>query len=255
MTQHLSIVYITLNAEKYLQQSLQISHKLSNDIVIIDSGSSDNTLNIAKHASAKVIHQDWLGFAAQKQLAIDSAKHNWVLFLDADEVLSDQAVSEIQNIFSNKLNNATAYSLPRQNFFQGKWIKHGSWWPDRVTRLVNRSKGSMRQVRVHECWETGGEVEKLQSPIKHYSYDNYSQLIQKADTYSSLAARELLVNNKKCSKWAPLNHAIASFIRLFIIKRGFLDGIEGAAIAYTSALASFMKYAKLQELQSNKKAS
>jgi len=244
----LSIVYITLNAEQYLPESLGASKSLAEDILIVDSGSTDDTLPIAEKAGSRIINQDWLGFAAQKQLAIDSAEHDWVLFLDADEVLSGEAVNEIQQLLQQP-DLAGAYSLPRENWFQGKWIRYGSWWPDRVVRLVDRKKGKMKAVKVHECWETDGEVKELHSPIKHYSYQNYSELIQKADKYSTLAAELLFANGRTSKGWEPMTHAVVSFIRLFLFKQGFRDGIEGAAIAYTAALASFMKYAKLQELQ------
>ena len=257
MISSLSIVYITLNAEKYLQESLTAAKQLSDQILIVDSGSTDNTLNIAKEMGSVAIQQDWLGFAAQKQLAIDSAKTDWVLFLDADEVLSAEAITEIKALFLSQTHiqepEHFAYSLPRENWFQGKIIRHGSWWPDRVTRLVHRKHGAIKQVKVHESWQTSEKVIELQSPIKHYSYENYSQLVLKADKYSTLAAEQLYSNGKKTTTWAPLTHAIASFIRLFLLKQGFRDGIEGAAIAYTTALASFMKYAKLQELQRLKK--
>lgn len=249
----LSVVYITLNAEKYLYESLSVSYQLTDDILIIDSGSHDDTLNIASKLGVNIIKQDWLGFSAQKQLAINSAQNDWVLFLDADEVLTEGAITEIKQVLS-KSSFPDAFSLPRQNFFQGKWIQYGSWWPDRVVRLVNRKQGQMKAVKVHECWETIGKIQALQAPIKHYSYATYSELIQKADTYSSLAAQEKFEQGLHCSKWSPLTHAMASFIRLFVLKRGFLDGIEGAAIAYTTALASFMKYAKLQELHRNKQS-
>ncbi len=244
----LSIAYITLNAEKYLKASLAVSRKLTEDIVIVDSGSTDTTLSIAEDAGARVIQQDWLGFAAQKQLAINSTKHDRVLLLDADEILSAAAVVEIQQLL-DQTEPAAAYSFPRQNWFRGKWIRHGSWWPDRVVRLVDRNRGHMKPVMIHECWETNHPVVAAQSPIQHYSYANYSELIQKADRYSSLAAQQLFEQDRHCSNWAPLIHATSAFIRLFLLKKGFMDGIEGAAIAYTTALASFMKYAKLQELQ------
>jgi len=247
----LSIVYITLNAEQYLAESLAMSGQLSNDVLIVDSGSQDKTLAIAEQAGVRIIHQTWLGFAAQKQLAIDSAQNDWVLFLDADEIISEAIVYEVPQLLNQK-NLPSAFSFPRQNFFQGKWIKYGSWWPDPVVRLVNRTQGQMKAVKVHECWQTVGKVYTLQSKIKHYSYGSYSELLQKADRYSSLAAQEKFAQGLDCSTWSPLGHALAAFIRLFVLKRGFLDGIEGAAIAYTTALASFMKYAKLQELHRNK---
>lgn len=247
----LSICYITLNAEKYLEESLRQSQKLTNNIIIVDSGSTDKTLDIAKKYQTNTIEQAWLGFAKQKQLSIDHAQNDWVLLLDADEILTDEAIQEIREVLS-KSNTVTAYSLPRQNWFQGKWIKHGSWWPDRVVRLFDRKKGYMKLVPVHECWESSGEIKQLNNPIKHYSFDNYSALLKKADHYSTLAAEQLFAKGKKCSNWAPLTHAFASFIRLFILKQGFRDGIEGAAIAYTNGLGSFLKYAKLQELHRQK---
>ncbi|WP_020559100.1 glycosyltransferase family 2 protein [Thiofilum flexile] len=249
----LSVVYITFNAERYLAQSLERSRLLTDDLVIIDSGSTDQTLTIAYAAQAKIIRQEWLGFAAQKQLAINSARYDWVLFLDADEILSTEAVQEIQNL-STQLSTGceyVAFSLPRRNWFQGKWIQHGSWWPDRVVRLVNRTLGQMKPVPVHECWQTEGPIQALKSPLEHYSYANFSELIHKADRYSTLAAKQLFQAGKRVSTWSPLWHSMAAFIRLFILKQGFRDGIEGAAIAYTTALASFMKYAKLQELWRN----
>lgn len=249
----LSVVYITLNAERYLAQSLERSRLLTDDIVMVDSGSTDQTLVIADQANARIIHQQWLGFAAQKQLAIDNARYDWVLFLDADEVLSSEAVQEILDL-STKLSTGSeyaAFSLPRRNWFQGKWIQQGSWWPDRVVRLVNRTLGHMKPVPVHECWQTTGRIAELKSPLEHYSYANFSELIHKADRYSTLAAEQLFQAGKQVSTWSPLWHSMAAFIRLFILKQGFRDGIEGAAIAYTTALASFMKYAKLQELWRN----
>ncbi|MCK5727192.1 MAG: glycosyltransferase family 2 protein [Thiotrichaceae bacterium] len=247
MISHLSIVYITLNAEAYLEESLLAAKQLTTNILIIDSGSTDKTLTICDELSIKTRHKDWLGFAAQKQYAIDQASHDWVLFLDADEVLTVKAINEIHALFQTTL-TATAYSLPRENWFQDKWIQHGSWSPDKVTRLIHRTQGKMKPVLVHECWETTGKIIALKGAIKHYSYSSYSELMIKADKYSSLGAQQLFINKKTCSQWSPLTHGFASFIRLFLLKRGYKDGIEGAAIAYTTAMASFMKYAKLQEL-------
>lgn len=254
MTKPLSICYITLNAEKHLAKSLQQSQKLSNDIVIVDSGSQDSTEMIAQQYAARFIKQDWLGFSAQKQLAIDSVKNDWVLFLDADEVLTNAAINEIKQTLSQP-SLAAAYSLPRQNWFRGKWIQHGSWWPDRVVRLVDRRQGNMKPVLVHESWQTTGEIAALQEAIQHFSFDDYGDLLKKADSYSDLSSKQLFEKGKKCTKWSPLTHAFASFIRLFILKKGFRDGVEGAAIAYTTGLGAFLKYAKLQDLyrQQNKK--
>lgn len=243
----LSIVYITLNAEKYLQRSLQFSSRLGDDILVVDSGSVDATHQIVQHAGARLIEQPWLGYAAQKQLAIDHAAHDHLLFLDADEILSEDAVNEIAALLSGEV-LADAYSLPRRNWFQGKWIRHSGWWPDRVTRLVNRTTGRMKNVSVHECWETTAEVVPLDAPIEHYSYENYSELVQKADSYSTLAAQQLFEQGKVCGRSAPFWHGLSAFLRTYLLRQGFRDGAEGSAIAATIALASMMKYAKLLEL-------
>lgn len=243
----LSIVYITLNAEQYLAESLEISSQLADDILVVDSGSSDATLDIVHARGVRLVRQQWLGYAAQKQLAIDHALHEHVLFLDADEVLSQQAVAEIAAQLQQH-SMADAYSLPRRNWFQGKWIRHGGWWPDRVTRLVRRGTGRIKDVAVHECWETDARVVALESPLEHYSYRDYSELLQKADSYSTLAARQMFGQGRSCGRSAPFWHGLSAFLRTFVLRRGFMDGTEGAAIAASVALASMMKYAKLLEL-------
>lgn len=243
----LSIVYITLNAEKYLHRSLEAGRRLADDIVVVDSGSDDATHEIVQQSGARLIEQQWPGYAAQKQSAIDHAAHDHVLFLDADEILSQDAVDEIAALLSGEA-LADAYSLPRRNWFQGKWIRHGGWWPDRVTRLVNRTSGSMKNVAVHECWETASEVVPLNSPIEHYSYQSYSELIQKADNYSTLAAQQLFERGRECGRSAPFWHGVSAFLRTYLFRQGFRDGAEGSAIAATIALSSMMKYAKLLEL-------
>ncbi len=245
----LSIVYITLNAEKYLRRSLEAGWRLADDIVVVDSGSDDATHKIVRQSEARLIEQPWLGYAAQKQFAIDHAAHDHVLFLDADEILSQDAVNAIAGLLSADA-LADAYSLPRRNWFQNKWIRHSGWWPDRVTRLVNRTTGSMKNVDVHECWETATEVVPLNSPIEHYSYENYSELVQKADSYSTLAAQQLFEQGRVCSRSAPFWHGISAFLRTYLLRQGFRDGAEGSAIAATVALASMMKYSKLLELNS-----
>ena len=243
----LSIVYITLNAEKYLQRSLDACRRLTDDILVVDSGSDDSTCEIVQHSGARLIEQPWLGYALQKQLAIDHAAHDHVLFLDADEILSEDAVNEIAALLLGEM-LADAYSLPRRNWFQGKWIRHSGWWPDRVTRLVNRTTGSMKKIAVHECWETAAEVVPLDSPIEHYSYQSYSELVQKADSYSTLAAQQLFEQGRICGRSAPFWHGLSAFVRTYLLRQGIRDGAEGTAIAASVALSSMMKYAKLLEL-------
>ena len=244
----LSIVYITLNAEKYLTRSLEASSQLADDIVVVDSGSGDATHEIVQQYGARLIEQPWLGYAAQKQLAIDHAVHDRVLFLDADEMLSQEAIDEIVALLQGEA-VADAYSLPRRNWFQGKWIRYSGWWPDRVTRLIDRTTGSMKNVAVHECWESSSEVIPLNSPIEHYSYQSYSDLVQKADNYSTLAAQQMFEQGRRCGRSAPFWHGLSAFVRTYLLKQGFRDGAEGSAIAATVALSSMMKYAKLLELK------
>lgn len=249
--QPLSIVYITLNAARCLRQSLASVQGLSDDIVLVDAGSTDATLSIAADFSARVIAREWPGFGLQKQFAVTQARHDWVLVLDADEWLLPEALPAIQQALAQP-DLPAAFRLPRQNYLHGKRIRHGDWARDRVLRLVDRRQGAFSPDQVHERWQTQGSVRDLHAPLAHHSFENYKAMLAKLDQYSDLNAAQLLARGRRVRGYEPLAHALAAFFKGYVLRRGFLDGVEGAAIALTTALGAFMKYAKALEKQPDK---
>jgi len=244
----LSVTYITYNAARCFADSLTSIAGLTEDIVVVDSGSSDDTRAIAGRFGARLFEREWPGFGAQRQFAIEQAHHDWVLVLDADEILLPPAIAAIEAALSQKRLPA-AFVLPRHNFFHGKRIRFGDWGHDRVLRLVDRRCGKFSDDEVHERWLTPGHTSRLDAPIGHYSFENYKAMLAKLDQYSDLNAQRMLARGRSIGNHDPLLHAMAAFFKGYILRLGFLDGTEGAGIALTTALGSFMKYGKALELQ------
>ncbi|HUW98174.1 MAG TPA: glycosyltransferase family 2 protein [Acidiferrobacter sp.] len=244
----LSVAYITFNAARCFADSLASVVDLTDDIVVVDSGSTDDTLAIAARFGARTQVRDWPGFGPQKQFAVEQARHDWVLVLDADEVLLAPAVATIKEaLIADDL--PVGFLLPRYNFFHGKRVRFGDWGKDRVLRLINPRRGQFSNDAVHEHWMTDGPVRRLNAPIGHYSFENYKAMLAKLDRYSDLNARGLLARGHVVGHREPMLHALAAFLRGYVLRLGFLDGSDGAGIALTTALGSFLKYAKALELQ------
>ncbi len=244
----LSVAYITYNAARCFADSLASIAGLTDDIVVVDSGSTDCTLAIAAQFSARTQVRDWPGFGPQKQFAVEQARHDWVLVLDADEVLLPQAVTAIkQALIADDL--PAGFLLPRYNFFHGKRVRFGDWGKDKVLRLVDQRRGRFSNNVVHEHWIADGPVRRLNAPIGHYSFENYHSMLAKLDRYSDLNARSLLARGHTVGQHEPILHAFAAFLKGYVLRLGFLDGSDGAGIALTTALGSFMKYAKALEIQ------
>jgi glycosyltransferase involved in cell wall biosynthesis len=246
----LSVTYITYNAARCFAESLASVADLTDDVVVVDSGSRDNTCEIAARFGARLFKRDWPGFGPQKQYAIEQSRNDWILVLDADEILSTSAIAHIKKALSES-NLPAGYILPRHNFFHGKRIRFGDWGNDKVLRLVDRRQGRFSDDIVHERWLINGQIKRVNAPICHYSFENYKAMLAKLDQYSDLNARKLLERNRIVGSHEPLLHAIAAFIKCYVLRLGFLDGGDGAGIALVTALGSFLKYAKAIELQQN----
>ena len=241
----LSVAIITKDEEEMLPDCLK-TVSFADDIVVVDSGSRDRTVEIATEFGCRVFVEDWKGYGPQKNSAVQKCKHDWVLIIDADERIPVEAELKIKEVLKNPL--ADAFSLSRKNFFHGKWIRHSGFWPDRTLRLVKKTMGNFDSV-VHEKWATGGRIQGLDAHIEHYSFSNYSDMLKKLDEYSSAAAGMLFDSGIRTTALSPLIHACNMFFKTYIIKRGFLDGFDGLIISLTKAGGSFFKYAKLLELQ------
>lgn len=245
----LSVAIIAKNEEKRLPECLK-SVSFADDIVVVDSGSTDRTVEIAKEFGCRVFIEDWKGYGPQKNSAIEKCKYDWIFLLDADERVSSE-LKELITIVMEKP-DADAYSVKRKNYLHGKWLKHSGYWPDRQIRLVNKTKGLFQSV-IHEKWITNGLVQHLNAHIEHYSFSNLSDMLRTLNEYSTVIARELFTSGRRANSLSPIYHGIGMFFKTYVLKRGFLDGMDGLVTALTKAGGSFFKYAKLLELQREEK--
>ena len=247
----LSVAIITKNEAENLPDCLE-SVSFARQIVVVDSGSTDDTVRIASDFGCDVFVESWRGFGPQKQFAIDQCINPWVLVLDADERIPGDTAQTIKNVILNPSITAAGFSFPRKNFFQGRWIRHAGWWPDRIVRLFRNGQGRMTPAKVHESVEVKGLVELLDCPIEHYTESRLSNILIKIDQYSTLGAEESFKEGKTASIWSAVFRAKLTFLHNYILRCGFLDGSPGLTLAITDAINKFSKYAKLAEL--NKRA-
>lgn len=241
----LSVAIITKNEEDRLHDCLK-SISFVDDIVVVDSGSTDRTVDIAREFGCSVFVEEWKGFGLQKNSAVQKCKNKWILILDADERIPDETRLKIIEILRNP--SADAYTFPRKNFFNGKWIKHGGWWPDEVTRLFKKDKGIVSNRNVHEAVKVNGVVKRLQTPIHHYPIRNMEDILRKINAYSSLGAKDLHEAKQSSSITKAVVHSLSAFVKTYFLKLGILDGKEGLIIAFSSTVNTFYKHVKLMEL-------
>jgi glycosyltransferase involved in cell wall biosynthesis len=242
----LSVAIIARNEEQNLPACLG-SVGFAAQIVVVDSGSTDATAEIARDFGCQVYNEPWRGFGAQKQFAIDRCTHLWVLLLDADERVPAATASAIREIIESGSDETAGYSFPRKNFFQGRWIRH-LWGKDRVVRLFRKNSGRMSPVRVHEAVEVKGSVKALDVPLEHYTESSLSKLLLKLDHYTTLGAQEAFEEGKRASVWTAAAVAVFAFLQSYLLKRGFLDGVQGLTLSVAESVSRFFKYAKLSEL-------
>lgn len=246
----LSVAIITKNEEKNLPHCLR-SVSFSDDIVVVDSGSTDRTVEIAREYGCRVFVEDWKGYGPQKNSAVDKCKHEWVLLLDADERVPAKTQEVIEKILEKP--KVTAYRFKMKHHVHGKWIRHAGYWPDKQIRLVNKTEGSFLGM-IHEKWVTTGRVHDLDAHVEHYGFSNYSDMLKTLNDYSTIIARELFASGKRATPLSPLYHGIGMFLKIYFLKWGILDGMDGLVTALTKAGGSFFKYAKLLELQRENKS-
>ena len=246
----LSVAIITLNEEVLLPDCLK-SVAFADEVVVVDSGSQDNTLALAQQHGARVFSEAWRGFGPQKQFAIDQCRNPWVLVLDADERVPPETADAIISLFANTL-DYEAYSFPRVSFFAGRLIRYGGWGKDRVVRMFNKTTCSMSLRLVHESIEVQGAVGKLHHVIHHYTRQNLHQTLEKINHYSSLGAQELYKNRKKATIIKAVFNGSWAFIHNYFVRFGFLDRSPGLIIAVSEGMYTFFKYAKLVELYEQK---
>jgi glycosyltransferase involved in cell wall biosynthesis len=244
----LSLVVITHDEEKNIERCLK-SVPFAQEIVVLDSESSDRTCEIAKAHGAKVFREKFRGFGPQKRRAVELASQDWVLSLDADEALSESAQKAIVHAFQKGEPAAAALQLSRLSFHMGRWIRHGGWYPDWQIRLFDRRRANWDLALLHEKVQVEGAAMKLPEPIHHWVFDDLADQIRTNNKYSDLGARELFNKGRRFTVLALLLKPVSKFFETYVWKRGFLDGLPGFVIAVGAAYSVFLRHAKLWELE------
>ncbi len=244
----ISITIIACNEEKRIGECLK-SVMWADDIVVVDSGSTDRTVEIAEAHGARVMHNDWPGYGAQKQFASKQAKYDWILNLDADEYVTDDLAVSIRSAFQNLAESVVAFECNFEHFLMGRWLRHGEAYPDPHIRLFNRQAGDWNTRPIHEHIEISGPTNKLEGSIRHRTVESLAEYIEKINHYTDLQAEIIVKSGKKVNFLQLFSRSCWRFIRGYILMLGFLDGIAGLTHSMTSTLTTFLKFAKAYELQ------
>ena len=241
-----SVIIITHNAGRLLEGCLT-SASFADEIVVVDSGSTDGTVELALRHGAKVVQKEWLGFGPQKQFAVGAAVHDWVLCLDADErvseALRDAIVAEL------RAPRAAVYAIPRRNRFLGRWLRHGEGYPDWSVRLFDRRQAHWSDDPVHEKIITAAPMQRLSGDLLHESAETLEHYLDKQNRYTSLQAHTLHAQGRRAGAWHLLLAPLARFIKFYFLRLGFLDGVPGLVHVCIGCMNSFNKYAKLIALR------
>jgi len=253
MRDKISACIIAFNEERKLRRCLQ-SLTWCDEIVILDSFSTDRTVEVAREFTDRVYQHEWLGYVGQRNLVREMSTHPWILFLDADEEVSTGLRDEILAEFDHGTGRFVGYEFPRQVYFLGRWIRHGEWYPDVKLRLFNKDHGRTEGQEPHDKVVVTGPVKRLKNPIWHYTYDDMRDHIDTLNRFSTITSQQKFVQEAPF-RWIDLVfRPLFRFFRGYVLRGGFLDGAHGFMIAVTSAFGAYMKYAKLWELSRRQKA-
>jgi glycosyltransferase involved in cell wall biosynthesis len=242
----LSVTVIALNQEANLGPCLA-SVSFADEIVVVDTGSTDRTVELARAAGARVVATAWQGFAGTKNFALDQASGDWVFVLDTDERVPEALREEILAVVRND-GPLNGYRVPRKNYFGGRWIRRLGWYPDYTLRLFRRDRGRFRDREVHEELEVAGSVGTLQTPLDHYSYNNLDEYAARQERYARLAAAEMAKTGRRSRPGELAWRPFLTFLNLYFFKQGFLEGSLGIKLALQGSRYNFLKYHYLREL-------
>lgn len=245
----ISFCIITLNEESNLPRCLRSCADLADEIVILDSGSTDGTQRIAKQFGASFSHQIWLGYVGQKNKLLSLATHDWVFSLDADEELSPDLREDVRKLKATEPPaELSGWSIPRCVLYEGRWIRHGDWYPDRLVRICRRNRAHFAGGKVHERLELAGPIKRLSSDLYHHSFKDSADHWARCEKYARLWAETQFELGRSASPFAPYTRAAFRWLRGYILKRGFLDGPQGWRIATFCAREVALKYRLLRSI-------
>jgi glycosyltransferase involved in cell wall biosynthesis len=243
----ISAALITRNEEHNITRALD-SIDWVDEIIVLDSGSTDRTVEICRSKGVRVEHRDWEGYVAAKNAAMQLATGDWILSLDADEEVTKDLRDEIRRIVDDP-GAFNGYRIPRRNHYLGHWIRHCGWYPDLQLRLWRRGKGHWGGGSVHESVTVDGTIGRLSGPLNHYTYSSISQHLDRIDRYAGLHARDRFQAGKSTNSLALFFVAPWQFLRLYVLRLGFLDGVHGLLVSAMGAHYAFLKKVRLWELQ------
>ncbi len=242
----LSVITITLNEERNIGACLE-SVRWADEIIIVDSGSTDRTVEIARRYTSTVLQTEWKGYGGTRNYALDHATGDWILWLDADERVTPELSAEIREVLRRDDASIGGYAIARRAYFLGRWIRHCGWYPGRVTRLFRRTAGRFTETRVHEELRVQGNVVESRHDLLHYTDPDLHHYLQKSNRYTSLAAADMKGAGRAFSIPDLLLRPPFTFLKMYILRLGFLDGLPGLVLCVLSASYVFTKYAKLWE--------
>jgi glycosyltransferase involved in cell wall biosynthesis len=246
----LSVIIIAKNESARILECLD-SVAFADEIIVLDSGSTDNTVELARAFGAHVESTaDWPGFGPQKNRALDLATCDWILSIDADERVTPELATSIQSAM--KQSRLSAFKADRLSDFCGRFIRHSGWWPDYVVRLFKRGSARFSDAIVHENVLATGPIGTLDGHFTHFPYDDLDALVTKINRYSTDAAAMMFARGKRASLASAIGHGVWTFIRIYLLKKGFLDGRHGFVLAATAAAGSFFRYSKLLFISADK---
>lgn len=241
----LSVIVITKNEAHNISECLK-NVRWADEIIVVDAESKDNTIARAKLFTEKIFIKPWMGFAAAKQFALEQCNGEWILWLDADERVLPELAEEIQTLMKSGSKHA-AFMVSRRAYFLGRWIKHSGWYPGRVVRLFRKVKGRFNSAAVHEGLEIDGTIGTLRHDLLHFTDPNIYHYFSKYNRYTTLAADEAHGKGKKSRMSDLMIRPFWLFLKMYFLRLGFLDGIQGFILALFSSSYVFTKYAKLRE--------
>jgi glycosyltransferase involved in cell wall biosynthesis len=250
----LSSVIIAKDEEHNIQRCIKSQQEIIDDIVVlVDSRTTDSTFELASLLpNVNVEEVEWKGYGAAKNYALSKTKYDWVLWIDADEELTEELKNELQD-FKTKEPRFKSYEISRRAFFIGKWIKHSGWYPSRVTRLFNKNYASFNEKAVHENLIVEGATGTLKNDLNHYTDPSIEHYFNKFNNYTTLAAKDLFESGRAATLSDIIIRPVFLFVKMYIFKRGFLDGLHGIMLAVFSSVYVFTKYCKLWELNKTDK--
>jgi glycosyltransferase involved in cell wall biosynthesis len=247
MNQKITVTIITLNEEEFIRDCIESAWKVADEIIVVDSFSTDKTREIAKNLGAKVIEQSYLGDGLQKDFGVQFANNDWILHLDADERLDEQMIKEIKAI-NYAETTYDAYAFRRKNYLGSRWQK--VWYPDYIIRLYHKDRCRFLPMIGHTSLTTKNYL-RMEGNIIHYSFKDLNDYLIRAAKYSKRDAKVLVESNQKISAWDPVIHGTASFVKYYFLKKGFIYGLDGLTASLLGALRSYIKYAQVIEMREN----